>query len=65
MPYVKKSTYDELLYYYRVYRELVSEFERHDVFVKKYQGSRASRICNSNFQEIKQKRDLLRKILKK
>ncbi len=59
MPYVKKSVYDELLRYYRIYHVLVSEFKRHDEFVKKYQDSFASRNRNSNFQELKQKRDLL------
>ena len=60
MSYVKKSVYEKLFCYYRIYHVLVSEFKRHDEFVKKYQDSFASRNRNSNFQEPKQKRDLLK-----
>ena len=65
MPYVKKSTYEKLIDYYKIYHILVSEFESHDRFVKKYQDTFTSRNRNSNFQEVKQKRDLLMEILKK
>ncbi len=65
MPYVRKSVYGELLRHYRIYHVLVSEFKRYDEFVKKYQDSFASRNGNSNFQELKQKRDLLKEILEK
>ncbi|MCJ8305437.1 MAG: hypothetical protein HRU07_00120 [Nitrosopumilus sp.] len=65
MPYVKKSIYDKLLHYHEIFHVLQSEFQRHDRFVKKYENNFQSRNRASNFQEIKQKRDLLKEILQK
>ena len=65
MPYVKKSTFKTLLHYHKIFHVIQSEFQSHDEFVKKYENIFLSRCGNSNFQEIKQKRDLLKDILKK
>ena len=64
MPYVNKKQYDELCKTLSVYCILKGELARHEEFVEKYNGSFASMNKDSNFEEIKQKRDLLKEILR-
>ena len=42
--------------------KLFDEYDRHDNFVKKYTGTFSSLNSDSNFTELKSKRDLLEEI---
>ena len=64
MPYVKKKDFQHLLVDNNIVFRLKTEFHKHDAFVKEYEGTFASRNTNSNFAELKSKRDLLYEILK-
>jgi len=63
MPYVNKQKFDELIKARIIQAKIQGEFNRHDEFVKKYEGTFASMNSNSNFAELKSKRDLLHSIL--
>ena len=63
MPYVPKSIYDYLIESRQIRDRLQDNFEAHNEFVKKYEGTMASRCTNTNFAELKGKRDLLHSIL--
>ncbi len=59
MPYVRKDKFDELVKASIIQAKLQGEFNQHDEFVKKYEGTLASMNSDSNFAELKSKRDLL------
>ena len=63
MPYVSKDEYEILIGRSQVYDILYKQFLKHDDFVKRYQGTFASMNRDSNFAELKSKRDLLKEIL--
>ena len=64
MPYVLKKQYDELCLSLRIHKILEGELARHEHFVIKHEGAFASKNKDSNFEEIKQKRDLLKEIFR-
>lgn len=63
MPYVYKKQYDEMNKALTIVLILRGELKRHNDFVLKYQGTFASMNRDSNFKELKSKRDLLKTIL--
>lgn len=63
MPYVIKKQYDEMNKALTIVLTLRGELKRHNDFVLKYQGTFASMNSDSNFAELKGKRDLLNTIL--
>ena len=65
MPYVNKEKFDELVKARIIQARVQGELNRHDEFVKTYEGTFASRNRDSNFADLKSKRDLLRKIMTK
>lgn len=65
MPFVLKKHYDEMNHALTSHSILEGEYARHDEFVKKYEGTFASMNRDSNFADLKSKRDLLALILQK
>lgn len=63
MPFVKIKDFNDLVDCKIIYHKLKGEFERHDAFVKKYEGTWQSMNRDSNFGDLLSKRDLLQVIL--
>ena len=59
MPFVSKIEFEILQTRSKVFDKLHSEFLRHNDFVLEHEGTFASMNSNSNFAELKSKRNLM------